>query len=84
MSISDERGLNFDRNAAILLKGPFLNLVNMKTHFWLLLVIEIHQSPLLSVALPYNIYFYADHRADHCQCLYVRFPGFFFSFSSIM
>ena len=30
-----------------------------------------------NVALPYNIYFYADHRADHCQCLYVRFPGFF-------
>ena len=37
-SISDERGLNFDRNAAILLNSHFLNLMNMKTHFWLLLV----------------------------------------------
>ncbi len=40
MSISDERGLNFDRNAAILLKSRFLNPMNMKTHFWLLLVLR--------------------------------------------
>ena len=40
MSISDERGLDFDRNAAILLKSRFLNPMNMKTHFWLLLVLR--------------------------------------------
>ncbi len=40
MSISDERGLNFDRNAAILLKSRFLYPMNMKTHFWLLLVLR--------------------------------------------
>ena len=40
MSISDERGLNFDRNAAIPLKSRFLNPMNMKTHFWLLLVLR--------------------------------------------
>ncbi len=62
-----------------MLKSRFLNPMNIKTHFWLLLHgLEIHRSRLLSVALPYiYIYFYADHRADHCQCLYVRFPGFF-------
>ncbi len=59
MSISDERGLNFDRNAAILLKSRFLNPMNIKTHFWLLLHgLEIHRSRLLSVALPYIIFIF--------------------------
>ncbi len=78
MSISDERGLNLDRNAAILLKSRFLNLMNMKTHFWLLLVfcLQIHRSrlfSLLSVALPYNI-------LRRPLSLFVRFSGFFLLF----
>ena len=76
MSISDERGLNIDRNAAILLKNRFLNPMNMKTHFWLLLVlryIQVACSVLPSVALPYNI-------LRRLLSLFVRFSGFFLIF----
>ncbi len=37
MSISDKKGLNFDRNATIMLKTFVLNPINMKNYFWLLL-----------------------------------------------
>ena len=57
MIISDERGLDFDS----LLKSRFLNPMNMKTHFWLLLHgLEIHRSRLLSVALPYIIFIFTQ------------------------
>ena len=77
MSISDERGLNFDRNAAILLKSRFLNPMNIKTHFWLLLHgLEIHRSRLLSVALPYIIFIFVI--VSVCTSDFLAFFLFFF------
>ncbi len=62
MSISDERGLIFDRNAiVILLKSRFLNPMNMKTHFWLLLVLRyIEVACSVHVALPYIIFIFTQ------------------------
>ncbi len=40
MSISGKKGLNFDRNATILLKIFVLNPMNMKNYFWLLLAMS--------------------------------------------
>ncbi len=55
----DERGLNFDRNAKILLKSHFPNQMNMRTHFWLLLVLR-YIEVVCSASLPLIIIFYAD------------------------
>ena len=41
MSISDKKGLNFDRNATIMLKIFVLNPMNMKNYFWLLLACNV-------------------------------------------
>ena len=79
--MSDERGLNFDRNAAILLKSHFLNLMNMKTHFWLLLVLRYIK--VACSAWHCHIIFIFTQTIEQTivmQCLYVRFPGFFFLF----
>ncbi len=51
MSISDERGLNFDRNAAILLKSRFFNKSNEhENSLFASFGLEIHRSRLLSFA----------------------------------
>ncbi len=61
MSIPDERGLNFDRNAKILFKSYFLNPMNMRTHCWLLLVLR-YIEVVCSATVPVLIFY-----ADQCQ-----------------
>ncbi len=50
MSISDERGLNFDRNATILLKSLLFKSNEHENSLLASLGLEIHRSRLLSSA----------------------------------